>query len=128
MNSVRVRISSLFYSVVSAIFIDSILIHRLWDCHRLPERSFFLRGRQLHVCARCTGIITGLILSILIVPLVMLQINFWPAFLGASIILAVDGLSQLFKWRQSNNLLRFATGAIFGLLVLPSLFQLVWRL
>ena len=25
-------------------------------CHQIPERSFFLDGRQLPVCARCTGL------------------------------------------------------------------------
>ena len=25
-------------------------------CHQLPDRSFFLDGRQLPVCARCTGL------------------------------------------------------------------------
>jgi len=25
-------------------------------CHQLPDRSFFIDGRQLPVCARCTGL------------------------------------------------------------------------
>ena len=25
-------------------------------CHQLPDRSFFIEGRQLPVCARCTGL------------------------------------------------------------------------
>lgn len=28
-------------------------------CHQLPDRSFVLAGRQLPVCARCTGLYLG---------------------------------------------------------------------
>ena len=28
-------------------------------CHQRPERSFFVSGRQMPVCARCTGLYAG---------------------------------------------------------------------
>ena len=33
-------------------------------CHQLPERSFVLAGRQLPVCARCTGLYLGVALGL----------------------------------------------------------------
>ena len=33
-------------------------------CHQLSERSFFIDGRQLPVCARCTGLYLGGLLGL----------------------------------------------------------------
>lgn len=33
-------------------------------CHQRPERSFFVGGQQLPVCARCTGLYVGATLAI----------------------------------------------------------------
>ena len=33
-------------------------------CHQRPERSFFIGGQQLPVCARCTGLYLGAALAI----------------------------------------------------------------
>ena len=35
-------------------------------CHQIEERSFKIKGWQFPVCARCTGILTGQIIGIII--------------------------------------------------------------
>ena len=37
--------------IVASIYVVGSII-----CHQLPERSFFVDGQQLPVCARCTGL------------------------------------------------------------------------
>lgn len=80
-------------------------------CHQMPERSFFLRGKQFPLCARCTGILIGQLLAL---PL-------WPAcrpslFLAAVLIvpMACDGILQYGFSVMSNNARRLATGLLAG--------------
>ena len=47
---------------------------KYWGCHQLPERSFFFKGYQLPICARCLGIILGYILCIFLLFYKMKQI------------------------------------------------------
>ncbi|WP_296790545.1 DUF2085 domain-containing protein [uncultured Methanobrevibacter sp.] len=86
-------------------------------CHRIPERSFFIKGHQFPVCARCTGFYTGLI--VYLVFNYFFEHNYDINTLIISIILmipaAVDGLTQYFGPRESTNTLRFITGFIGGL-------------
>jgi len=107
--------------ILASLFVDSIWIHRWWGCHRLPERSFRVEGRQFHVCARCTGFIAGLPLSMLALPL---RHDLPPAFLIIFGLLMLDGISQHLAWRTSNNRLRFITGFGTGLTLIPSLLAL----
>ena len=102
-------------------FIDSVLLHCIWRCHRLGERSFFLRGRQFHVCSRCTGLIAGLPASIALVPLSYVFCWLFPPFL---LTLLLDGLTQFAGWRESNNSLRFASGFGTTACFLPCLITL----
>src|ERR1051326_86694 len=39
-------------------------------CHQRSDRSFYLEGHKLGVCARCTGIYFGFALTLLAYPLV----------------------------------------------------------
>ena len=86
-------------------------------CHRKPERSFFIKGHQFPVCARCTGFYTGLI--IFLIYDYFFNIDYSLNLLIFSIILliptSIDGFTQLFNFRQSNNTLRFITGVIGGI-------------
>lgn len=54
----RPQVGSLTYLVSAAIYkIGSLL------CHQRPERSFYVWGAQLPVCARCVGIYAGAVLA-----------------------------------------------------------------
>ena len=85
----------------------------LTSCHRLPERSFFFRGKQFPFCARCTGVnLSFLFMPLFIFNLISfnLAITFFfmvPAF--------IDGFTQAFCKRESNNILRFLTGLMMGI-------------
>ena len=104
------------------LFIDSVWVHRWWGCHRMSERSFRLQGRQLHVCARCTGLISGLLFS----PLLFIICRHLPhaIFPLFTLCLALDGVTQMLGWRSSNNHLRFVTGFGTGMTFLSALLTL----
>lgn len=82
-------------------------------CHRKPERSFFWKGKQFPVCARCTGIHLGY----LTFPLFLFNIftlNIWWT-LALMLPTYIDGLTQAFFKRESTNILRVSTGLMAGI-------------
>lgn len=82
-------------------------------CHRKPERSFFWKGKQFPVCARCTGIHIGYITF----PLFMFNVFTLNVWWTIALILPtyIDGLTQAFFKRESNNILRVTTGLMAGI-------------
>jgi uncharacterized membrane protein len=92
-----------------------------WHCHQLPERSFFVRGRQVPMCARCTGMVIGVMLF----PLYNKYCG-WLVSASLVAIFLIDSLTQLCGLRKSNNPLRFMTGIGFASSVL-ALLAAVWR-
>lgn len=80
-------------------------------CHCRPDRSFFFRGRQFPVCARCTGVLLGMVLSLLTFPLWAPPV--WLSLLGLLPMLA-DGVIQQLTRYESRNVRRLWTGLLFG--------------
>ncbi len=105
-------------------------------CHRIAARSFFAYGRQLPLCARCTGLYVGILTGLgtflargrtraaQLPPVRLLAVL---VVLGASY--AADGLNSylsLFDFYTPlyppHNTLRLITGTLFGL----GLIAMVW--
>ena len=85
-------------------------------CHRKPERSFFFRGRQFPVCARCTGFyITG-IASIILLDFFPITLNLTTFLIGILLVIpsAIDGGIQYFYKIESTNARRLITGLLGG--------------
>lgn len=80
-------------------------------CHQRPDRSFFFRGHQFPVCARCTGVFIGqiiaLILRFFIKPKLVICVDM-------SMILLIDWMIQYLKIKESTNFKRLITGILGG--------------
>lgn len=84
------------------------------SCHQIPERSFFIKSYQFPICARCTGLYLGYIIALfnLIKSKKVFKFKASVVFI---VVMAIDGLGQLFKFFESNNKRRFITGFLSGI-------------
>lgn len=81
-------------------------------CHQRPDRSFHFRGKQFPLCARCTGILIGYFVGIILACITRCSNYAW--FLLCLIPMIVDGgVQSLFK-KESNNIRRLVTGILGG--------------
>lgn len=84
---------------------------RICGCHCRKERSFHWKGQQFPICARCTGELAGMIVS-------LFSCFFFRIPLGVAIFIlipmVIDGLVQMFTSYESNNQRRFISGFFFG--------------
>lgn len=78
-------------------------------------------GREVRLCARCSGYVLGLLVAMALNGLIGSQIfSSLPVNLQFKVCLmtllplAVDWLTQSWGWRKSNNGLRLLTGAVLG--------------
>ena len=95
------------------------LCGRTIRCHQMPSRSFFIGSYQFPLCARCTGIMVGRLIALLLFPVFLFFVD--VPLLSALIVLpillvplAVDGLVQKFTSYESTNFRRMVTGILWG--------------
>lgn len=98
-------------------------------CHQRPDRSFFFRGHQFPLCARCTGFVVGTVAFCIYSYLVPIYYTYELLIISLLIQLPyiIDGTTQYFHLRESNNTLRFITGFIgaFGLIIMARIFKII---
>ena len=85
----------------------------LFGCHGRADRSFFFRGRQFPLCARCTGELIGILCGIPIV--IFAGYASFSVSLLLMVPLIVDGFVQQLTSYESNNAKRLVTGFLFGM-------------
>ncbi|RLC83080.1 MAG: hypothetical protein DRI61_00410 [Chloroflexi bacterium] len=114
-------------------------------CHRLPEHSLFLGGRQSPLCARCTGTYVGLALSLMFLAIHRrLRAGMFPpplllvTLLGFTSLWGIDGLNSFFSFflgrrtlYQPSNSIRLLAGGLngisWGMLITPFFNQIAWQ-
>jgi len=86
-------------------------------CHGIPSRCIELFGVPMPICARCVGIYAGLLIGLLVFWLLpIITERAMRVFLFIAVTpLAIDGVTQLVRLRESTNPLRMATGIAAGL-------------
>ena len=77
----------------------------------MDSRSFHYKGQRFPLCARCTGELLGIILSLLTFSLGHPPL---PAIILMLFPMILDGGIQLLTSYESGNIRRLLTGGLFG--------------
>lgn len=85
-------------------------------CHQMPERSFFYKGCQFPVCARCTGVFIGQTCAL--AALIAKARVTLPCCVGMLSVMGTDWLLQYTGILESTNRRRLITGILGGFSVI----------
>jgi uncharacterized membrane protein len=126
-------------------FLDKLDVAGSAVCGRLPDHSFHIAGRQLPLCARCTGTFIGALLGFIgLLALGKRKAAQMPPapvvglLVGFIFLMAIDGVNSYLSLLlgrsllyQPHNMLRLATGALHGLalsiIVFPIFNFTLWK-
>lgn len=94
-------------------------------CHQRPDRSFFVNGYQVPVCARCSGVFFGYISGMVFITLGKKETpRSILSFIGCYIMF-FDWLLQALKIKESTNNRRFITGFLGGMGLIIAYFEII---
>ncbi len=114
-------------------------------CHRISSRSFTIAGRQFPLCARCTGMYLGVILTLVLLLLAgrwrwsqLPPARIMLVLIGFVALMGIDGLNSYSHFFPNiphlytpQNWLRLltglGTGLAMGAFVFPALAQTLWH-
>ena len=114
-------------------------------CHRITERSFMIAGRQLPLCARCTGMYLGVALTFAVLALAgrtrwaqLPPFKTMAVLVGFVGMMGIDGVNSYSHFfpnfphiYEPQNWLRLTTGMgtglAMGVFIFPALAQTLWR-
>lgn len=114
-------------------------------CHRITERSFTIAGRQMPLCARCTGMYLGVILTFVVLGLSgrgrwteLPPLPIMLILIGLVGLMGIDGINSYSHFfpnaphlYEPQNWLRLltgmGTGLTMGVFVFPALAQTIWQ-
>lgn len=80
-------------------------------CHQRPERSFWLFGAPLAVCARCLGIYIGAAIGLLLRTSRQLALRI---LIAAAAINVIDAVAELAGLHGNWMIVRFGLGMMLG--------------
>lgn len=95
-------------------------------CHQIEERSFKYKGYQFPVCSRCTGILTGQILAI-IMYILKIRIPIYISLIFL-LIMFLDWYIQYKQIKKSTNVRRFITGNLAGIAQISILIEIIIKI
>ncbi len=88
-------------------------------CHQIGERSLYIGGEPLAVCARCSAIYGAFLLGTLLYPAISsIHVPRYPprsALLAAALPILIDVVSGQIGLHAVTPVTRLLSGAVFGL-------------
>lgn len=107
------------------IWIKLMNLGAVWGCHQRADRSFFIRGYQFPVCARCTGVLMGYIFAI---PIFIMMRSSWTCCILLCAPMLIDWGLQYRKIREATQPSRLLTGILGGIGIMSFQIKIVLEL